>query len=371
MLPSCASSTSPSSSALLAAREPPHQPLQSRNWVSNLFLCLQAEAVYIEEQPRASLVLSCPDMHCTHCHPLQGRVVGHCHEHRSLLAVVTFIKLCTPAGPVPSEDGTPPPPPPLPVDLLQTADVAALWNSAAAGPSPAHVLTNGATQPGTPQHGAASLGAASADPSLDGDSLGSHQKDAAAPSWQRQPVHDSSSMAPYSYGGGSWVQQQAYHGQQGQRFGHQESQTGQNTSSWQGTGTLNPEEKHAAQQGNSYGVSQAQANGWHGLSEAQALGAGSMGYPGQLGSAAPPGSLGSMLQGIMTSVRSKAGFSPAHLSSAPSPAQGDWPPPGIPKSPAGGQMFANGQLPGAAVPGEYVNHQQAPQPGAGGHPWYG
>ncbi len=93
-----------------------------------------------------------------------------------------------------------------------------------------------------------------------------------------------------------------------------------------------------------------------------------MSYAGQLGSAALPGSLGSMLQGIMTSVHSKAGFSPAHLNTAPSPGQGTWPPP---QEPAGGQIPANGQRPGAALPGGYVHHQQASQPGAVGHPWYG
>ena len=331
-----------------------------------LLLCLRSRSL-LHRGTFQSDIYSCPDLHCQQCYPAY-RSTGCSGQwqrnNRSLVVWTAFSLGCAylerggvPAGPAPSEDGTPPPPPPLPVELLQTGDVAALWSSAAAGPSPAHVLTNGATPPGTTQHGVASNRTAADEPSLIGETFGGHQK---ASLWQRQPGHDTPSSTPHASSSSGWMQQQAYRGQQGHV--HQDSQTGGYGSSWQGTGTLRPEQKHAEQQGNSYGVSGAQADGWHGSAQAQALGPG---YVGQ------PGSLGSMLQGIMTSVRSRAGSSPAHLHPAPSPGQGSWPPLGVPQSPAGGQISANGLRSGPALPGENVHHQQASQPGAVARPWYG
>ena len=102
---------------------------------------------------------------------------------------------------------------------------------------------------------------------------------------------------------------------QGQHSGdRQESQTGQLRSSWQASGATMPEQRPSEEQRSFQGGPQKQAHDWQGSSEAQALGAGSAGYAGQ------PGNLGSMLQGIMSSVHNAAGASPAHTASRP----GSW-----------------------------------------------
>ena len=164
---------------------------------------------------------------------------------------------------------------------------------------------------------------------------------------------------------------------QGQHFGgHQESQTGQFRSSWQASGTIMPEQRPSEGQRSIQGGPQKQANDWKGSSEAQALGAGSMGYAGQ------PGNLGSMLQGIMSSVHNTAaGASPALTHHVPALGQMGWPPHGALQYTKEGHVAAIGQhvgqLGGAAqhhgamVPYEYVHPEQNYQQGVMGNPWHG
>ena len=76
-LPSCGSSTSPSSSALLAARETPHQAEQGRRWVSTVpiahestfltpLLCRKAEASHF-------MTLISHQMRAKQWHPVAGQ----------------------------------------------------------------------------------------------------------------------------------------------------------------------------------------------------------------------------------------------------------------------------------------------------------
>ena len=85
------------------------------------------------------------------------------------------------------------------------------------------------------------------------------------------------------------------------------------------------------------------------------------------------------LQGIMTSVNSKAGASPAHFQHVPPPGRMPWQPSSIPENPAASHMVAAG-LPntGNSTQGPYTESpyaeeygQQPSQQGALGQPWYG